>query len=407
MKPISRENIEILLDTPSRGGQVVSAYLDLRVRDGFRRDAGLALRNLARAFHESLAAALDLKRKDLDDDLDAIRRAVEELDDPSAQGLAVFSGAGLREVIPLDFPVEDRLVVDEDPYTLPLLRNWFGRPAYLAIGFDSNEARLVEVSHDRANAVGDLKREDADEQIQRDKPQFTYKKRFAATSHERLHDAQDAPFLREVVEAVVQQWEAGRYAGLILLGQAQDVAALRKLLPKGLDARVAGSSALGMDASSDETAEAVSQLAAAWEAGRDREVAAELDERRRQSHLVATGATEVLDALQQGRAARILIGPELDLPGAVCTGCGYRMGAAVAICPYCQGRCRTVNALQEILRLAARHQVDVHVFRAAPQADPLGQSGGVAAFVRAEPNWASQAEPEKLATMGAGRAGDS
>jgi hypothetical protein len=47
--------------------------------------------------------------------------------------------------------------------------------------------------------------------------------------------------------------------------------------------------------------------------------------------------------------------------------------------------------VQEILRMALRHRVPLHLFRRGPDADPLARAGGVAALVRAEANWAPDA----------------
>src|SRR4051812_23971358 len=115
MTPTTRQEIEILLDSPNQRNYVVSAYADLTVQDGFERHVELHLKNQARATGEALAGAL--ARKDLDANITVIRDLVRAHAGSSAQALAVFSSVarGLRHVIPLEFPVENRLVVDEDP----------------------------------------------------------------------------------------------------------------------------------------------------------------------------------------------------------------------------------------------------------------------------------------------------
>lgn len=392
MMPISRQDIEILLDTPSQHDYVISAYVDMRVQDGFNRDADRHLKNEERAVGEALAAAE--ARKDLEANMAVIREAVQAQADSPARGLAIFSGLarGLRQVIPLDFPVDNHLVIDEEPFLLPLLEHWYGAPSFLVALCDANEAHLFEMHHGALECVGDLKREDADQPIQRDKPRFTYKKRFAATDHERLHGPEDAPFLRDVADSIGDRWNDGHFAGLILFGHSQDVAALRKLLPRELDALVVGTATHAMPRRPEDLIEDASRLVSDWEAEHERRILAELNERWKQDHRVANGATEVLDALQQGRAVQVLLGTRRDIPGARCTDCGYRFGAPVAVCPYCQGSCRAVNAVQDIMRLAMRHRVDVHRFHVDAQGDPLGQAGGVAALIRAASNWAPEAE---------------
>src|SRR5262249_30294426 len=147
-------------------------------------------------------------------------------------------------------------------------------------------------------------------------------KRFAATAHERLHGVEESPFLRQVADAVVARWNDGQYAGLILLGRTQDIAALRKLLPRQLDEAVVGEAARALTTRPDDRTEDVHRLVGGWQAERERKILAELNERWKQDHLVGNGATEVLDSLQQGRATQVLIGHRRDVPGAHCTSCG-------------------------------------------------------------------------------------
>jgi hypothetical protein len=293
----------------------------------------------------------------------------------------------------LDFPVDNRLVIDKEPFLLPLLEHWYGTPSYLLALFDANEAHLFDVnSGGGPKPVDDLKRADLDQEIQYDKPRFNYKKRFTATWQERLHGEEDSPFLRELSDAIGKHWGEGHYAGLILFGHAHEFGALRRLLPKEIDARVLGAATHAVTRRPEDLTEVVSRLVQDREVEQDRQILADLNERWKENHLVANGPTEVLDALQQGRAVQILLGGRRDVPGARCTSCGYRFGAPVRACPYCQGTCATVNALQDILRLAARHRVDVHLFHVKPKHDPLDRVGGVAALVRASANWAPDSE---------------
>ena len=76
MMPITRRELEILLDSPDQRDYVVSAYADLTVQDGFNRQVDLHLRNQTRAAEEALAEAG--ARKSLEANIEAIRGAVQE-----------------------------------------------------------------------------------------------------------------------------------------------------------------------------------------------------------------------------------------------------------------------------------------------------------------------------------------
>jgi protein required for attachment to host cells len=406
MMPITRREIEVLLDTPDQRDYVVSAYADLTVQNGFERYADRHLRNQGEEAEAALAEAK--ARKDLDANLDVIRRAVRDEADPASKGMAVFSSVvrGLRHVVPLGFPVENRLVVDEEPYLLPLLEHWYGEPGYLIALVDSDEAHLFEALHGRPERVHDRTRGDVHDEIQRDKPRFTYKKRFARTNHERLHGMEDDTFLRAVADDLRDHWESGNFAGLILLGQSQVTGPLRGLLPRELGDAVIGEAAQAMTTRPDDIAGAASGIIARWRADRERRLLDELRERWSQKHLVADGPTDVLDALQQGRAAEVVFSAGHEIPGARCGDCGYRFGAPVETCTYCGGRCRRVSAAQDILRMAMCHRVPVTVLHPDPGRDPLGPSGGVSALLRAEANWAPKTDPSRVSetVQGAGEA---
>src|SRR5947209_14583674 len=104
MMPITRQQVEILLDAPDQRDYVVSAYADLTVKDGFKRYLEQSLDNQAKSADAALARTP--ARKDLDANINVIREAVQVELNSEARSLAIFSSVarGLREVIPLEFP---------------------------------------------------------------------------------------------------------------------------------------------------------------------------------------------------------------------------------------------------------------------------------------------------------------
>jgi protein required for attachment to host cells len=391
MMPITRQDIEILLDSPDRSDYVVSAYADMTVKDGFANHVVRHLQNEKRSAEDALGEAK--AREALEENVEVIRRAIHGHDYPAAKGLAVFSSVTreLRHVVPVDFRVENQLIIDEEPFVLPLLERWYGEPVYLVALVDSVEAHLFESHAGAVQPVRDLERQDIAEDIQRDKPRFTYKKRFAQTRHERLHGTEEDKFLQDVAGLIEGHWRSGRFTGLILLGQSQITSPMRRLLHKDLQNAVVEQAPQAMTTKPEEVADDVARVMERWHADRDGQFLTELQERWKENHLVGNGPTEVLDALQQGRATQVIIGTRRDLAGARCGDCDYRFGAPIEACVYCQGRCRRINAVQEILRMALRHRVPVHLFRRNLETDPLDGAGGVSALLRAEANWAPDA----------------
>lgn len=388
MMPMTREQIEILLDSPDRSDYVVSAYADLTVTDGFARHVERHLRNEARAAGAALSEAE--ARKALEANIEAIRGAVRDVADRSAKGLAIFSSVGRKmlQVVPTNFPVANYLVVDDEPYVLPLLEHWHGEPGFLVALVDSDEAHLFETRNGTPEPAEDLERSDAGLEIQRDKPRFTYKKRFAHARHERLHGTADDQFLHEVAGHIDARWRAGDFAGLILFGHSQITGPLRTLLGKEAAHAVVEESPLAMNGSKTDIAGHVADAVGRWRTAREADLLRELAARWKENHLIANGPTDVLDALQQGRATQVVIGGRRDMPGARCVACGYRFGAPSRTCAYCQGPCHNVNAVQEIMRMALRHKVPVELLHRENGDDPTAKVGGVVALLRAAANWA-------------------
>lgn len=385
MMPITRHELEVLLDTPDRRDYVVSAFADLRVKDGFRHFAETHQKNQLRAAHAALSETE--ARRVLDANFEPVLGAVAAAD-PAARGLAVFSGVkrGLFHVVNLDFPVDNQLVIDEEPFILPLLERWFGDPSYLVAVINSRHLHLFEAHSGVAEKIEKKDRETPE--MQRDKPRMTYQNRFSKAFDENLQGLDQDPFLKDCAATVAENYSGNGFTGLILLGPAELTAALRRLLPKMIQNEVVEEHPQSMTSRPDDVADDVARAMEHWRAGREQSLLHELGQRWKEKRLVANGPTEVLDALQQGRVTQIIFGTRRDFGGAECRACGYRFGAPTGQCPYCGGETRTVNAAQKILRMALRHRVPVYLFPRGLKNDPLANAGGLCALLRAEANWA-------------------
>lgn len=139
--PMTRGTIESLLDSPDKRNFVVSAFADLTVKDGFRDLSDQEFRNQARTALAMMAGTEAAEA--LEASLAAVRSAIREVD-PTARGVAVFTSQarGLHHVMPLKTRVENRLVINEEPYVLPLLEIWHGEPSYLVAVIDSDHAHI-------------------------------------------------------------------------------------------------------------------------------------------------------------------------------------------------------------------------------------------------------------------------
>ncbi len=121
MMTLTRGEIEILLDSPDQTNYVVSAFADLTVQDGFRDPSS---RNAQPGARPPPRLSEAEARKALDANIEVDPPGVREEVDPDGQGARRLRlgrpGPAARRA--LDFPVENRLVIDEEPFLLPLAR---------------------------------------------------------------------------------------------------------------------------------------------------------------------------------------------------------------------------------------------------------------------------------------------
>ena len=143
MAALTREHIQVLLNQPGGRGMVVSCYADTSVVEGFRahwlqpfKTEASRIRQLMADDHQAL---LEFER-----DLEAIRKALESPEARQARGMAVVSAAArdFLLALPSEVPFENRLVVDDEPYVVPLVEAYLREQGYLVILADTHRAAL-------------------------------------------------------------------------------------------------------------------------------------------------------------------------------------------------------------------------------------------------------------------------
>ena len=284
LMPMTCRGVEILLDSADRRDYVLSAYADLTVQDGFRHYADRFLREEVRSASAALGSSE--ARKALDDNIPAVLDAIRDQGPGTHKGLAVFvsQARGLNHVVSLEFPVENRIILDEDPFVLPLLERWYGDPIYLIAEVDSGRVALSESHSGNVEPVRTVDRPadvyEGDKEGDTASRQSS-KKKFAHGFHERLHGAEEDRFFLEIAETIAVHWAGGRFAGLILLGQPPITGPLRKLLPRDVQSAIVERAAVAGNARADRaSAEGeVAKVMSRWYADRERELLSELVQR--------------------------------------------------------------------------------------------------------------------------------
>jgi hypothetical protein len=388
MAALTLENVQVLTDQAKGKGMIVSCYADTSVAEGFTSH-WLAHFKTGASQVRQIMADDNRARLEFERNRDAIRRVLETPDARRARGMAVFSavGSGFLDAFPLGMPVENRIVVDEEPYLVPLLETLHRQREYLTVLTDSERGELHAANVAGTHLLQKLALESS-------APHRTVGERLSQP-RENIRRQQEAPALRyekELVRAIEKEWDEHAFQGIILLGRNEVLTSLRSRLPARLAEQVVYQATHTWAAKGptldDRVREAIDQ---AMREHHER-LLEQLDDRIRQGYAVAKGPAEVLHALRNDQVRKpgyLVMGPDRGEAAARCTGCRFVFAEMHTACPYCGAGCERVNLWQEILWLALRHDAVTHF---VPTDARLANYGGVAAALsRAEP-WAPRRE---------------
>ncbi len=379
----SRDHVRLLLDQPRGRGMVVSCYADTSVAEGFESHWLQPFKTEASRVRQRLADDHQA-RQEFERNLEAIRRALEAPEARQAKGMAVFSAASRDSfvTVPSEVPFPNRLVVDEEPYVVPLVEAYLRQRGYLVVLTDTHRGRLYAAGPGEARLLDEIEEEVP--RKNRAAGERWGKQQATIARHREDHILH---YHKELARRVERCWDEYPYQGIILLGATDPVAQLRGLLPGRLADRVVDLAPHAWTegrAAIEAEVRTVIELASG---ARERRVLDELARRLKEGSAVAAGAQEVIDALRNGQVAALVLGPDPGATASRCTGCRALFAAARESCPYCRAPCEACNLWQEVLRLALGHGIWVELVR--PDAE-LARHGGIAALLaRNEPQWAA------------------
>jgi peptide subunit release factor 1 (eRF1) len=359
---------------------MVSCYADTSVSQGFASPWLQPVKAEATRIGRQLAGDHQARRE-FERNVEAIRRALESPVARQARGMAVFAAMGRGFFLALtgSEPYENRLVVAEEPYVVPLFEADFRQRAYLAVLADTHRARLYAAGPGGSRVLDEI-----DEAVLR--KQHAAGKPWATTERHRRDRTRE--FHQELVQRVEEAWSEHPYQGIILLGQHELLEQVRNLLPARLSSQVVHEAPHAWTEDQAEIDEGVKAVLETSLQAEEHRVLVELDRRIREATAVAAGPQEVIDALKDGQVAALILGPDPGAAASHCTGCRALFAVSHAACPYCHAPCRTGNLWQAILSFAVPHGIWVH--RVEPSAS-LAAHGGIAALLARDQPQGAQA----------------
>jgi peptide subunit release factor 1 (eRF1) len=381
MLDTSDSAVQVLLDHRTGRGMIVSCYADTTVTDGFQSLWSQHLKNETAAIERRLSD--DAARARFATDIDLIRDALGTPTAHRARGMAVFSAAeqNLFYGFPLGVPVKDRLVLDEEPYLVPLLETMHRQRLYLVVLTDSHRSRLYEAAWGHARLSHEM--EENVPRRQRGAGEQWGKQQATIARH---RENQLLRYRKRLAAAIEKAWRRAPFRGLILLGDDETIRVVRAKLPAVINQQVARTGPYCWSRGEPTVDESVQEVLDETFRAHDARLEEELNRRFREHCLIAAGPQEVVNALRNGQVGYpgfLILEPDRGEMATRCRGCGSLFITMADRCAFCHCRCDKVNLWQEVLFFAARHNITAHIVESHPE---LSRHGGIAAALfRAEP----------------------
>lgn len=355
---------------PETRSGIVSVYLNTRWSDEHQRDRVRVFLTgeLRRARENGVAAA---------DDLDWIERegralvAQAELTD--AHGVALFAcqALGLREVIPVRAPFEERFVVAGRPDLNPLVGLLEQHTSAMVVFVDGESARLIPL---HAGGAGEEVRFGAEVPGHHKRGSWAQLAQSRYARHIETHRAQH---FEAVAHAVTQAVDAGAIPHILLAGHEDRLLAFGKHLPERLQRIVVGHvHATRWESASAILARAAQRLDLQEASDEAADVDAVLTEAAKGGRAVAGPGT--LDAARRGAIHRLYLLVGLRRPARECERCGALQEAGENCC-LCGNATREVELGAALVDRVSRTggSVETVVTHAG-----LAAVGGIAARLR-------------------------
>ncbi|HWP34509.1 MAG TPA: Vms1/Ankzf1 family peptidyl-tRNA hydrolase [Thermodesulfobacteriota bacterium] len=365
-----QDDLRALMDRPLLPAErVISCYLDASVNEEGQRTFEPFFEARVRQARR-VVAGLPADLEGYDALVERMRAFVRETDWSGVLGLACFAEippaggppggeAPFARFLRLPVRVENRFVLGREPDLGPLLRALASHEHYLVVRFDADDARILSVYLARVVAAETERAEGPAEEVPgriRAKPGGWAQMRFQRRKREHVRH-----WFRDLAGRLARLAARERPAGLVLLGQAINVAALREELPEWLEARVIAAGTVEPHASDAELLARVTPLVESVRGAETARLVDELYDRVLRDFFAAGGVEATLEALQAGKVETLVVSRRFDADGGRCERCGFLVAARHPSCPYCGGPLARVPLLQHLIRKAEEQDAAVHV----------------------------------------------
>ena len=367
---ISEGSIKELAGFRSGDASVVSCYLDVDGRRHLRaQDYQAELARLLRSARSRLNGS-----RTVEDDLARIEAFVADgIDRSGVRGLAMFScsPAGLWAVYPLPLPVRSRLVVNDVPAVsqLEAMLQDYGRIGVLLVDKQRTRLFVFELGKlvDRTELVEEL-------------PRHYDSRGHGDAGYEREQHHTDeliAQHLRHAAAATFELYQQQGFEHLVVGAPAQLLHDLEEDLHPYLRERLRGHLHLEPTAALDEVRAATLEVEAQIDREREDALVAELRDQVGAGGKAVAGLDEVLVALRERRAERLLVSSGFSEAGWRCGSCGA-LATVGRSCPVCDSEMDHIeDVVEDAVEDALVQSVRVDICVGNADLDVAGRIGAL------------------------------
>lgn len=361
---VSPAVLERLSRLESAGNPVLSVYLDLdpsRFPTPAAREAELSALL-------SSAGAHDL-------DAERVRDAVGSHPELAhgAGAVAIFScaAADALEILALPEPAQPLVVLDTVPWLEPLAAMLTTGDWGVAV-LSRRTARLF-----RGGAEGLVEFAAIRDDVHGRHAQGGWSQaRFA-----RGIEQQVAEHVRHTAELLLRAHRRRPFDQLVIVASDELAPVVESSLSRDLHDRLAGMIERDLEHATPQDIErALAPVFDRAERDRERALISRLGDALATGGPAAAGLDEVLATLEEARVELLLVADQASLTAGLCARCGRLSASAEGRCRFDDAPLASVDAVEHIVALAARHSVELVVIRHGR--DALGEHGPVAALLR-------------------------
>jgi peptide subunit release factor 1 (eRF1) len=287
--------------------------------------------------------------------------------------------------------VPNRLVIDEEPYLVPLLELLHRQRRYLVVHTDTHRARLYTSVPGAIHMIEEI--EEPVPKRHRAAGELWGKQQATIDRH---REGLIVHHLKGLAREIERAWPEERYDGIVLLGEHGVLARLRTYLPEALAPNIAGEAPHAWAGRQIPLLEKIESIHAKALREQEQRLFDDIKRRLMEDHHIATGPQAVIDAVendQVGYSGSVIMESDAGEVGSRCTGCNKLFAQPLDQCPACHAKCDKTNLWQAIALFATRKHITVHFVEPG---HGLEKHGGVVALLAREAPWSGA--PEQVLT---------